>query len=294
MERLTILAPAKINLSIDVKDRLASGYHSVEMIMQTIDLFDIITVERTQSDVSIQCDDPQLPCDHGNIALKAAELFFEKCPYKGGARISLKKNIPIAAGLGGGSSDSAGVLKALNRLYDNCLTDTELAEISGRLGADVAFFLSGGTQYARGIGNELTQLPDLGDVHILLVNPGFPVSTKFVYENLDISNMGERPDIPGIIDAIKRRDINFVAENMRNVLESVTLKKYPELKTIMNKLIESGALGSLMSGSGPTVFGIYQSGDKAEAAKEEFLKQYANVYHTITIGRREQWLKYLN
>jgi len=294
VEGLTISVPAKINLSIDVKDRLASGYHSVEMIMQTIDLFDIITVERTQSDVSIQCDDPQLPCDHGNIALKAAELFFEKCPYKGGARISLKKNIPIAAGLGGGSSDAAGVLKALNRLYDNCLTDTELAEISGRLGADVAFFLSGGTQYAEGIGNELTQLPDFEGVHILLVNPGFPVSTKSVYTNLDINNMGERPDIPDIINAIKRRDINFVAENMRNVLESVTLKKYPELKTIMNKLIESGALGSLMSGSGPTVFGIYQSGDKAEAAKEEFLKQYANVYHTITIGRREQWLKYLN
>ena len=289
MERLTISAPAKINISIDVKGRLANGYHLVEMIMQTIDLFDIVTVEKTQSGVSIQCDDPRLPCDNGNIALKAAQLFFEKCPNKGGAKISLKKNIPIAAGLGGGSSDAAAVLKALNRLYDNCLTNTELAELSGRLGADVAFFLSGGTQYAGGIGNELTQLPDFEGVHILLVNPGFPVSTKWVYTNLDINNLGERPDTTGIIDAIKRMDINFVAENMRNVLESVTLKEYPELKEIMDKLNEYGALGSLMSGSGPTVFGIYQSGDKAEAAKEEFLKKYTNVYHTITISRREQW-----
>jgi len=289
VERLTISAPAKINISIDVKGRLANGYHLVEMIMQTIDLFDIVTVEKTQSGVSIQCDDPRLPCDNGNIALKAAQLFFEKCPNKGGAKISLKKNIPIAAGLGGGSSDAAAVLKALNRLYDNCLTNTELAELSGRLGADVAFFLSGGTQYAGGIGNELTQLPDFEGVHILLVNPGFPVSTKWVYTNLDINNLGERPDTTGIIDAIKRMDINFVAENMRNVLESVTLKEYPELKEIMDKLNEYGALGSLMSGSGPTVFGIYQSGDKAEAAKEEFLKKYTNVYHTITISRREQW-----
>lgn len=286
MQRLTISVPAKINLSIDVTDRLASGYHSVEMIMQTVNLFDVITIEKTQGDISIQCDNPQLPCDHGNIALKAAELFFGKCPYKGGARITLKKNIPIAAGLGGGSSDAAGVLKALNELFNNCLTDAELTELSKRLGADVAFFLSGGTQYAGGIGDELTQLPDFEGVHILLVNPGFPVSTKWVYTNLDMNNLGERPNIPDIINAIKNMDINFVARNMRNVLESVTLKEYPELKNIVDKLTELGATGSLMSGSGPTVFGIFPDGDTAKAAKEEFLKQYTNVYNTVTIGRR--------
>lgn len=287
MKKMTISMPAKINISINVKNKLASGYHSVEMIMQTIDLFDIITVAKTQSGISIQCDDPKLPCDQENIALKAAELFFAKGPTRGGAKITLKKNIPIAAGLGGGSSDAAGVLKALNKLYDNCLTDIQLIQISRQLGSDVTFFLSGGTQYARGKGDELTKLPDLEGIHVLLVNPGFPVSTKWVYENLDLSNLGERPNISNLINAVEAMDINYIAMNMKNVLESVTLKEYPELKTIKDKLTELGALGSLMSGSGPTVFGIFPDGDTAKAAKEELLKQYTDVYHTITIGRWE-------
>jgi len=149
MEKLTISMPAKTNISINVKNKLASGYHSVEMIMQTIDLFDEITVEKTQSGVSIQCDDPKLPCDQGNIALKAAEMFFKKCPDKGGAKIALKKNIPIAAGLGGGSSDAAGVLKALNKLYDNCLTDIELTRLSRQLGSDVPFSYQGAPTWQR-------------------------------------------------------------------------------------------------------------------------------------------------
>lgn len=287
MDELTILMPAKINISINVKNKLASGYHSVEMIMQTIDLFDTITVEKTQSDISIQCDDPRLPCDQGNIAFKAAELFVSKCPYKGGAKITLKKSIPIAAGLGGGSSDAAGVLKALNELNNNCLTDIQLIQLSRQLGSDVAFFLSGGTQLAKGKGDELTKLPGLEGIDILLVNPGFPVSTQWVYNNLDMDNLGERPNISNIINAIEAMDINYIAMNMKNVLESVTLKEHPELKTIKDKLIELGALGSLMSGSGPTVFGIFPDGDTAKTAKEEILKQYTNVYHTMTIGRWE-------
>lgn len=287
MEKLTISMPAKINISINVKNKLASGYHSVEMIMQTIDLFDVITVEKTQSGISIQCDDPKLPCDQGNIAFKAAELFFAKCPDKGGAKITLKKNIPIAAGLGGGSSDAAGVLKALNGLHNNCFTDIQLMMLSRQLGSDVTFFLSGGTQLAKGKGDELTKLPDLEGVHILLVNPGFPVSTKWVYDNLNLNNLGERPNISNLISAIEAMDINYIAMNMKNVLESVTIKEHPELKIIKDKLTRFGALGSLMSGSGPTVFGIFPDGDTAKAAKEEFLKQYKNVYHTMTIGRWE-------
>lgn len=287
MKKLTISMPAKINISINVKNKLASGYHSVEMIMQTIDLFDIITVEKTQSGISIQCDNPKLPCDQENIALKAAELFFAKCPDKGGAKITLKKNIPIAAGLGGGSSDAAGVLKALNELYKNCLTDIQLIQLSRQLGSDVSFFLYGGTQYARGKGDEITKLPDLEGIHVILVNPGFPVSTQWVYNNLDLSNMGERPNISNLISAVEAMDINYIAKNMKNVLESVTLKEYPELKTLKDQLIELGALGSLMSGSGPTVFGIFPDEDTAKAAKEELLKQYKGVYHTMTIGRWE-------
>lgn len=285
MEKLTISVPAKINISINVKNKLASGYHSVEMIMQTIDLFDDITVEKTQSGISVQCDNPALACDKGNIAFKAAELFFKNCPEKGGAKITLKKNIPIAAGLAGGSSDAAGVLKSLNKLYNNCLTDIQLIQLSRQLGSDVPFLLSGGTQFAKGKGDELTRLPDLEGVHILLVNPGFPVSTKWIYNNLDMNNLGERPNISNIISAIEAMDINYIAMNMKNVLESVTLNAYPELKTIKSKLTELGAIGSLMSGSGPTIFGIFPDGDTAKAAKQEFLKQYTNVYHNMTIGR---------
>ncbi len=287
MNKLTVSVPAKINISINVKSKLASGYHTVEMIMQTIDLFDVITVVKTPGELSIQCDSLNLPKDQGNIAWKAAEMFFTKCPCKGGAKITLKKNIPIAAGLGGGSSDAAGVLKALNKLYDNCLTDVQLVQLSRQLGSDVTFFLSGGTQFAKGKGDELTKLPDLEGVHVLLVNPGFPVSTQWVYNNLDLNNLGERPNISNLINAIEAMDINHIAMNMRNVLESVTLKEHPELKAIKDQLNELGALGSLMSGSGPTVFGIFSDSASAEAAKKELLKQYKNVYHTMTIGRWE-------
>lgn len=288
MNEITISMPAKINISINVKNKLANGYHSVEMIMQTIDLFDVITVEKTKSNISICCNNSNLPNDQRNIAWKAAELFFTKCPCKGGAKITLNKNIPAAAGLGGGSSDAAGVLKALNTLYNNCLKDIQLIQLSRKLGCDVTFFLSGGTQLAKGIGDELTKLPDFEGVHVLLVKPDFPVSTKWVYNNLDLNNLGERPNISNLINAIEAMDVNFIAMNMQNVLESVTLKEYPELKMIMDKLMERGAMGSRMSGSGPTIFGIFPDSTSAETAKEEFLKQYKHVYHTMTIGRWEE------
>lgn len=287
MKELTITMPAKINLSIDVKSKLANGYHSVEMIMQAIDLFDTITVEKVNKGISIRCAQPYVPNDQRNIAWKAAELFFSECPHKEGARITLKKNIPVSAGLGGGSADAAGVLIALNTLYDNCLKETQLLKLSRRLGADVTFFLTGGTQLAKGIGDELTRLPDLEGIDIVLVKPDFPVSTRWVYENLKLDLVEKRPDTAKIIGAIEAMDIKSLAQSMENVLESVTVKEHPEIKTIMDKFIEYGALGSRMSGSGPTVFGLFYDTSSAEAAKEKFLKEYTNVYHSRTIGRRE-------
>ncbi len=285
MKELTISMPAKINLSIDVKNKLANGYHSVEMIMQTIDLFDTITVEKVNSGISIYCDQPYVPNDQRNIAWKAAELFFAECPSKGGARITLKKDIPVSAGLGGGSADAAGVLKALNSLYGNCLIETRLVQMARRLGADVTFFLTGGTQLAKGIGDELTMLPDLEGIDVVLVKPNFPVSTRRVYENLDLNQLGERPDISKIISAIETMDLRSIAGHMRNVLESVTVKQHPEIKTIMDKFNEYGAIASRMSGSGPTVFGLFLDTSSAKAAKEKFLKEYEHVFCTKTIGR---------
>lgn len=285
MKEITISMPAKINISIDVTGKLANGYHSVEMIMQTIDLYDTITVEKKRSGISIRCTQPYVPNDQRNIAWRAAELFFSQCPCKGGAKINLKKGIPVAAGLGGGSTDAAGVLKALNVLYDNCLEEGQLIELSSRLGADVAFCLKGGTQLARGIGDELSELPDLEGVHLVLVKPDFPVSTPWVYKNLNLNQLGERPNITGIINAVKSRDIKYIAQNMRNVLESVTVKEHPEIEALMGKLIHYGALGSRMSGSGPTVFGIFSDSSTAEAARKKLLNEYTHVYYNKTIGR---------
>lgn len=285
MKEIALSMPAKINLSIDVKKKLANGYHSVEMIMQTIDLFDTITVEKENKGISIDCAQSYVPNDQRNIAWKAAELFFSECPYKGGARITLKKNIPVSAGLGGGSTDAAGVLKALNILYDNCLKDLQIIQLSRRLGADVTFFLAGGTQLAKGIGGELTLLPCLVGIDVVLVKPDFPVSTRWVYENLDLNLVEKRPDTSKMIGAIEAMDVRLLARSMENVLESVTVKEYPELQTIMDRFTEYGALGSRMSGSGPTVFGLFYDSPSAEAAREKFLKDYTHVYHCRTIGR---------
>lgn len=287
MKEMTLLTPAKINLSIDVTDRLENGYHTVEMIMQSIDLCDTVTVQKRQSGISISCSERFVPKDQRNIAWKAAEVFFSECPEKGGAHITLKKQIPVAAGLAGGSTNAAGVLKALNALYGHHLTSTRLVQLSKRLGADVAFCLDGGTQLAKGIGDELTVLPDLIGIYVVLVKPTFPVSTPWVYKSLKLDDLGERPDTSGLINAIEAEDINYIARGMRNVLESVTVKEYPELKGIMDKLTEYGALGSRMSGSGPTVFGLFDDAKRASFAREQLSKEYQQVFMAETIGRGE-------
>lgn len=285
MKEITLSMPAKINFSIDVIDRMENGYHNVEMVMQTIDLYDTITVEKAGKGISVSCDHLYVPNDRRNIAWKAADLFFSEGPYKEGARINIKKKIPVSAGLGGGSADAAGVLKALNSLYGNCLGDLQLKEMARRLGADVAFFLSGGTQLAKGIGDELTMLPSLEGMDIVLVKPDFPVSTRWVYENLDLNRVEKRPETSKVISAIESMNIRMLARSMENVLESVTVRKYPEIRDIMDRLIEYGAIGSRMSGSGPTVFGIFSDPASAEAAREKFLTDYTQVYHCKTIGR---------
>ncbi len=285
MKETTLLTPAKINLSIDVISRLPNGYHTVEMIMQSIDLYDTITVEKTKSGISIHCAQPYVPNDQRNIVWKAAEAFFSECPEKGGARITLKKNIPVAAGLAGGSTNAAGVLKALNTLYGNYISTQRLTEISKRLGADVAFCLTGGTQLAKGIGDELTILPDLAGVNVVLVKPAFPVPTPWVYKNLKLDQLGERPDTFGLIRAIEEFDVRTIARGMKNVLESVTVREYPELQRLMDRFMAYGALGSRMSGSGPTVFGIFDDEQQAAYATEQFLKDNQQVYHTKTISR---------
>jgi 4-diphosphocytidyl-2-C-methyl-D-erythritol kinase len=287
MHEITLLTPAKINLSIDVTGCLENGYHTVEMIMQSIGLFDTVIVKKMSDGIAVNCTSPFVPNDQKNIAWKAAAAFFSKCPEKGGASITIKKKIPVAAGLAGGLTNAAGVLKALNKLYDDCFSQSELMELSMNLGADVAFCLKGGTQLARGIGNELTQLPDFEGVYVVLIKPPFPVSTPWVYKSLNMDDLGERPETTELIAAVKENDFHAVAKGMRNVLESVTIKKYPELQKIMDRFMKYGAAGSRMSGSGPTVFGLFESRRQALYAKEQFSKDYKFVYQIKTIGEGE-------
>lgn len=287
MKEIAIETPAKINLSIDVTGKLPNGYHSVEMIMQSISLSDTVIVEKRSSGLSISCGYPYVPNDARNIAWKAAEAFFAVCPEKGGAHITIKKNIPVSAGLAGGSTNAAGVLKALNRLYGGHLSDVKIIETARKLGADVPFCVEGGTALAHGIGDELIHLPAFTDVTVVLVKPPFPVSTAWVYKNLDLNNLGERPNTSALLAAINDMDILTLARNMRNVLESVTLGAFRDVRSIIDAMLVQGALGSRMSGSGPAVLGIFDDDKTAENACEYFRKQYDHVFLTKTIGRGE-------
>lgn len=284
LESINIKAYAKINLALDVTGRLENGYHTLRMIMQTISLCDEVIIQKTRGGIEILCDSPDIPCDERNICHRAAEEFFRSTGFgkHDGVRIDIKKRIPAGAGLAGGSSDAAAVLKGLNELYRTGLNLDELAEIGIKCGADVPFCLYGGTCLAEGIGEKLTRLPSFGGVHAVVVKPGFSVSTAWVYGNYDIGSPKEHPDIETIVSAIEARDIAMVAREMKNVLESVTAAKYPVITDIKNSLVDLGAAGSIMSGSGPSVFGLFESFEKAEAAFNHMKKLYKQTYLVST------------
>lgn len=282
MKSITLSAPAKINLSLDVTGKLENGYHTLEMVMQTISLCDDVWIEKADGETSVFCDHPDVPCDDGNICVKAARAFFQKTSIPGGVKIRITKRIPIGAGLAGGSSDAAAVLKGLNILYGAGLTQRELADIGLSCGADVPFCLAGGTCVARGIGEKLTRLHSFAGVHIVLVAPEFPVSTAWVYQNYRMDSPVRHPDTNRLITAIMNRDIAGLAKGMKNVLESVTAVKYPEIEGIKHDLKSVGALGSIMSGSGPSVFGLFEDSERASRAFLELKDQYRRIYIVST------------
>ena len=288
MKEITIDVPAKINFSIDVTGKLPNGYHSLEMIMQTISLYDTVTVEKKNSGISVQCDFPYVPNDSRNVAWKAAEAFFAECPEKGGATIILKKTIPVSSGLAGGSADAAGVLKCLNKLYGGHLGNFKMIEIARKVGADVPFCLQGGTALAKGIGDEIVHLPDFSGFRVVVVKPPFPVSTAWVFNNLKMDQLGERPNTSALISAIEEMDVLTLAQGMRNVLESVTVKTYKEIGNIIGEFLTYNALGSRMTGSGSAVFGLFEDDKTAQCAFEQFSNRYEQVYLAETINRREE------
>lgn len=290
LEQITIAAPAKINLSLDITGKLENGYHALDTIMQTISIEDKITLAKTGRQISVLCDHPQVPQGNGNICHKAAEAFFEKTALEGGVIITIDKNIPVAAGLAGGSSDAAAVIKGLNLLYGTGLTQREMCEIGLKCGADVPYCIVAGTCRAKGIGEKLTKLPSFAGVYIVLVVPDFFVSTEWAYKNYDLNKTDEKPCTEELISYIRGRDIKNTAERMVNVLESVTAKKHPEIQEIKNDIKKSGACGSVMSGSGPSVFGLFENEEKARIAFSVIREKYNRSYLTLTVdGGIKEW-----
>lgn len=280
MNSINLKSRAKINLSIDVLGKREDGYHIVEMIMQTIDLYDNIQLKELSEDtILVKSECSYIPLNEDNIVYKAARLIKEKMHIKKGIEIFIQKNIPVAAGMAGGSSNAAAVLVGLNKLWKLELSEDELRELGLELGADVPFCIAGGSALAEGIGEKLTYIDGLNeDVKILVCKPDIFVSTKEVYQSLDFENIENRPDNKLLIESLKNDDIYAVSQNMVNVLEGVTSKKYEDIQNIEKIIMKNNALGSMMSGSGPTVFGLFVNGNDAVRAKEELLETYSQVY----------------
>ena len=276
MDCISRKAPAKIDLGLDVLCRRPDGYHEVKMVMQTVDICDTLTFKKTQQGISIQVDAQDIPNDENNLIYKAAKLFLNKYRVEQGVAIVLNKVIPVAAGMAGGSTDAAATLLALNDLFEIGATKEELMELSVAIGADVPFCIMGGTALSEGIGEKLTALSIPPECYLLIAKPDIYVSTKYVYENLHANQLTYHPDIDGLMESIREKDLTKMCEKMENVLETVTIKEYPiieEWKQYMKKL---GAVTALMSGSGPTVFGVFEDKKRALKAYEE-MRQTTNV-----------------
>lgn len=260
-------AYAKINLGLDVLRRRPDGYHEVKMVMQTVDIYDDLFLEKTEKPgVELQIEGSELTAGKDNLICRAAELFMEEKGIAGGVKIRLVKRIPIAAGMAGGSSDAAATLRGMNELWETGCSAQELQELGVRLGADIPYCVVGGTMLSEGIGEILTPLPAPPECVLLIAKPEISVSTKFVYENLHADTLKSHPDIDGMVEAIRRGQLEGITERMGNVLETVTTKTYPVIEEIKTVMKEKGAENALMSGSGPTVFGIFGQKEQAEEA----------------------------
>lgn len=287
MDRIDLQANAKINLTLDVLRKRDDGYHELKMIMQTVSLFDNISLRKTDEGVSLKSNLRYLPTDKRNIAYAAAELFLEKAEIKSGVNINIKKTIPVAAGLAGGSTDAATVLVGMNKLFGKVFSEKELLEMGAMLGSDVPFCIGGGCALCEGRGEVLTQLPDLPTTTFLIVKPAVRVSTAEVYSNLRVDKLTEHPDTDGVIDAIRKGDQEAVAVRMFNVLETVTVAKHPEIKRIKQEMIELGATGSVMSGSGPTVIGLFTDRKAANDAIIAMRKNRRETFVAHTLPYKE-------
>ena len=282
MEKVVRKAYAKINLGLDVLRRRPDGYHEVKMIMQTVDIWDQLTFVKSENPgIVLKIAGAQLPLGKDNLIYKAAELIMNEMKVEEGVEIELVKNIPIAAGMAGGSTDAAAVFHGLNELFGLNMSLEKMKELGVRIGADVPYCIMGGTALSEGIGEILTEIPAPPECSLVVAKPDINVSTKFVYENLHANELKEHPDIDGMLEAIEEGSLAGITKRMANVLETVTVKEYPIIDRIKKLMVEAGGENALMSGSGPTVFGIFTSeesaGWAAQKIREEGLAQQVFV-----------------
>ena len=279
MREIKLKARAKINLGLDVVRKREDGYHEVRMIMQMINLYDKITLrQRTEPGITVSTNLSYLPVNEDNLVYRAAKLLMDEFQVDGGLEIELQKYIPVAAGMAGGSTDAAAVMVGVNRIFQLGLNKKQLMERGVKIGADVPFCIMRGTALAEGIGEELTPLPAMPHCSLVIAKPKIHVSTKFVYGNLKVRELTEHPDIDGQVQALRENDLEQLVARMGNVLETVTIPAYPVIDEIKHTMMKYGAMGAMMSGSGPTVFGIFEKEDKAQEVcrllkKEKAAKQ---------------------
>lgn len=273
MKEITLKSYGKINLGLDVLYKREDGYHEINTIMQQIDLCDTLIIKENKEGLVLKSNSKDLPLDSTNLIYIAWKKIQEKTGINKGIEVILDKKIPIAAGLAGGSSNAAAILKGLNELWDLGFDEKDLREIGVEIGADVPFCIMGGTALAKGIGEELTRLKPFKDKDLLLVNPGIQISTAEVYKSLNLKEK-RRVNMEEIIQSIEKDDLNSLTKSIVNVMEEVVIRKNPIISEIKEDLIEYGALGSLMSGSGPTVFGLFDDKEKLNFCKEKLKNKY--------------------
>lgn len=287
---ISLKALAKINLGLDVVRRRDDGYHEVRMIMQTIHLYDRLDIKRTkESGIQIQTNLSFLPVNENNLIYKAAKLLMDEFSITDGVSVKLDKRIPVAAGMAGGSTDAAAMLFGMNRLFSLGLTKRQLMERGVQIGADVPYCIMRGTALAEGIGEELSPLAPMVKCPVLIAKPSISVSTKFVYQNLKLDDTTVHPDIDLLIEDIKAKNLHDIAAHMGNVLETVTIPNYPVIDEIKKHMLSNGAVGAMMSGSGPTVFGLFDDEDTAKKAYKAMRSSHLarQVYLTSVYNNRK-------
>lgn len=285
---ISVKAPAKINLTLDVLHKRDDGYHELEMVMTTIDLADRIDLTEKREGIGLESTSGFVPFDSRNLAYRAAAVIKERFNIKKGVHIKINKEIPVAAGLAGGSSDAAATLKGLNRMWDLGLTVEELAELGLKLGSDVPFCVYGGTAIARGRGEKLTPLPSPPPCWVVLVKPPHGISTAEVFNAFRLDQVTSRPQLNNMQEALEKRDFSGICQELSNVLESVTLKQYPKVRHLKERMKAFGAPGVLMSGSGPTVFGLVEHENTAKRVMNGLRGFCRQVYTVRMLGGLEE------